>query len=198
MKTPPQYPDELSSVLDAHLRCSCLPSWYCVNYMSIADDFDVFFKKNKLKKLKVLDLYGLSIPYAALDSIVNVKSVENRIKFKKTCMKLHKNIVTHIDFDDINILDFNLILINLEFGGYRGHEMPADFNELFDRNIFVFGYEFRKPDDRDKLYYINDDGFYVDRISQLKWKKRITSHMHLGYKWEDFKTVRFYNLTVNY
>lgn len=92
-------------------------------------------------------------------------------------MMLHEQRVDYINFDDINILDFDLIVINLEFGGYRGHEVPADFNELFDGKIPVIGYEYRKPGDKNKLYFIDDNGFNVDRISQLKWKKWITSHM---------------------
>ncbi|MFT6905327.1 MAG: hypothetical protein ACJAS1_001982 [Oleiphilaceae bacterium] len=198
MRVPENYPDELSTILDAHVAMNLLPSWYCVNYLNLKEDFHAFFQQQSLSNISICDFFGRSHPYASSALVSDISTFEPRSKFVAVSSELYGDKVKQLDIDALEFESYDLILINLEFGGLTDHGMPRWINEKFTRNSLVFGYELNQPRTNKSLFYRSDDNALVNIIEQFHWYKHIVSHVHEGVNKIEGKYITFFDMNINY
>jgi len=197
MKVPSNYPDELAAILDVHIANKLLPSWYCVNYLNLKNDFESFFEKQAIKNANICDFFGRSLPYAGCSAVSSISTFEHRHKFAAVGTELYREKVKTLDMSTVVFDNYDVILINLEFGGLTGHGMPRWVNEKFTRNTLIFGYELKQPIKKG-LFYRSDDNERVNVIEQFRWYKHIVSHVHEGVNRIESPFITFFDLNLNY
>ncbi|WDD99269.1 hypothetical protein [Thalassomonas actiniarum] len=64
MRIPENYPQQLSDILDLHVDCELLPSWYCVNFLNIKAEFNRFLNNLELHQARIADFLAAHCPMA--------------------------------------------------------------------------------------------------------------------------------------
>ncbi|MEQ9116120.1 MAG: hypothetical protein RLN62_04940 [Rickettsiales bacterium] len=197
MKIPDSYPRKLQNILYEHVSHNIAPCWYEINYLNIKSDFDKFLMSLKQEKIIVCDIFGRYITYAGNKNIKSVSIYDIRKDYYSVAKLLYKDKINYFDIKDFNIDYYDLILINMEFGGVANHGIPNNLNDKFRYGVKIFGYEYNYNKDKDILFYRDNSGIN-NMIDRFKFKKLITSHMHEGYKVNKNEFVNFFDLTLNY
>ncbi|WP_281560429.1 hypothetical protein [Thalassomonas sp. RHCl1] len=201
MRIPDNYPQQLSDILDVHMSCELLPSRYCVNFLNIKEEFNRFFAELKLNRARIADFFGRSLPYGDNAAIAAIESFECRKNFKDAAKKLYGNKVKPLDINNLELDNYDLILINLEFGGLSDHGMPLWLNEKFRKHHKVFGYKYNLPHQakpEGSLFYRSDDNEEINTLAEFNWYKHMVSHVHQGVKRIEREYLTLFDLNINY
>jgi len=198
MRTPATYPQQLADILDIHVACGLLPSWYCVNFLNIQAEFQRFLADLALDQARVADFFGRSLPYGDYSAFSAIASFECRPAFAAAAKKLHGDRVTTLDINRLDLNNYDLILINLEFGGLPDHGMPLWLNEKFTKNQKIFGYQYHLPKPEGSLFYRSDDNEEINALAEFNWYKHMVSHVHQGVKRTDGNYLTFFDLNIRY